>query len=78
MSQHPGLRLALQPACLGPQSPSRHCRMAGANVLLNSGHEAVGSCHRERVGARPGVGDKDRGVAKERVRTSWRIRGLLS
>lgn len=52
--------------------------MAGANVLLNSGHEAVGSCHRERVGARPGVGDKDRGVAKEGVRTSWRSRGLLS
>lgn len=43
---------------------------------LNSGHEAVGSCHRERVGA--WGSDKDRGEAKEEVRASWRSRGLLS
>lgn len=38
--------------------------MAGVNVPLNSGHEAVGSCHRERVGA--WGSDKDRGEAKKK------------
>ena len=47
-------------------------------VLLNSGLEAMGPCHRERVGAGPGIGDRDADVAKEGVGTSWRSWGLLS
>lgn len=38
----------------------------------------MGSCHRERVGAGPGIVDRDGDMAKEGVGTSWRSRGLLS
>lgn len=38
----------------------------------------MGSCHRERVGAGPGIGDRDGDMAKEGIGTSWRSWGLLS
>lgn len=51
------------------------CGMTGAKVLLYSRHEAIGSCHRDRAGAGPGVGDRDGDVAKG-VRAGWRSKGF--